>query len=367
MYPDGSTKSGVQRTRARSHGSSWIPEPAEVGRARDVLPERLDLDVEPDRRELLLQQQCVLPRQGEVGDVEDGLAAARIAVRERFRLRQVASERVDEPVQVARHGLRDVLIGPAAGGRDLCQRGPVEREVDRQPQLRVVAEQGARRVEHVHPKREAGVEEEPLLVVAVLLQEAPFPLEVDSGQRVPPVRLAGLDPVEHLLGRVGAEIDVEAVDVVCTRAAVEAVAAELHPSAGDVLLDVVGTGSGEPSHALRVGREGRRDRAEERHRRPGGEAADLLREPDDERAVAGRDPGWPGRPAGQDVVGADDRLRVAERRRPDAGRERAGDRLGERVGADGAAVAEAEALAKREGVRACRRPRPSGSPSPPRG
>ena len=38
MYPAGSTKSGVQRTSARSHGSSRIPEPAEVRLARRRAP-----------------------------------------------------------------------------------------------------------------------------------------------------------------------------------------------------------------------------------------------------------------------------------------------------------------------------------------
>ncbi len=44
--------------------------------------------------------------------------------------------------------------------------------------------------------------------------------------RVPPVGLARFDPVEHFLGRVRVEIDVEAVDVVDAITAVVAVAAD---------------------------------------------------------------------------------------------------------------------------------------------
>ena len=136
--------------------------------------------------------------------------------------------------------------------------------------------------------------------------------------------------------------------MVLAAAAVVAVAPDHDALVRPVLLDVVGAGAGERPDSLGVGWERRRDGAEERHRRPGGEVAHLAGEADDERVAAGRHAGGGGSPACADVVGADDRLRVEEGGGFDARRHGAVDRVGESAGSNGRPVAEAEAAPQLE-------------------
>ena len=109
----------------------------------DDAVEQLDLDVDADLLQVELHRLRDRRALRRVERVHHGLAVARVALRERLRLRVVrALQRVDVEVLEARHPDRDELVGPVAG--QVAVLGDHEPPVDRVrhglPQLRVVLE-----------------------------------------------------------------------------------------------------------------------------------------------------------------------------------------------------------------------------------
>jgi hypothetical protein len=166
---------------------------------------------------------------------------------------------------------------------------PVESEVDRPAQLRVVPKQRTRGVEREHAQRKPGFDEELRTIDPVLLLKAKRRVQKDWGDVVPPIGLASLDPLDHVPRRRRLEVDVKAVDMVRSAAAVEPIPPEHNPFARPVVDDVVGPSGGEWSPSLRVSRKGRRHGAEEGQPRQRREVGRRAREADDEGIPAGDD------------------------------------------------------------------------------
>ena len=165
---------------------------------------------------------------------------------------------------------------------------------------------------------EPGLDEELRPVDAVLRGQPAALLEVVDRLGRSPSRPRRARSGRRRPGRNRPEVDVEAVDVVRARAAVEAVPPDHDALPGAVLGDVVRAGAGKRADSLRVGRKRRRHGAEERHRRLRREIGHRLREADDERVAAGDDARRGCRPSGLHGRGADDLLRVVRTDRRDA-------------------------------------------------
>ena len=204
---------------------------------------------------------------------------------------------------------------PLAAGA--FERGPVDREVHRLPELRVVAEERPGRVERVAVKGKSRLDPEPRLVDAVLLGQPSRRVEDDRVGREAPVGVATLDLVEHLLGRGRSQVDEEAVDVVRALPAVVGVALDHDPLARTIVGHEVRPRAGEGADSLGVGRQLRRDGTEKRHRGLRREVRNGSLEADDEGVAAGDDPSRALRLPVLNILGPHDGLRVLGTRRVD--------------------------------------------------
>ena len=187
--------------------------------------------------------------------------------------------------------------------------------------------------------------EEPRAVDAVLRDQPERRVQEDRHQARGPVGLASLDPSDRLVRRRRAEVDVEAVDVVRPRAAVERVSADHDALAGPVLGDAVRACGREDADPLGVERERRRHRAEERQRVSAGKSGAGRVKRTISVSPRATTPVAVAAPARQHVGRADDVAREQRAGRLHRGRQRPVDRAGERARPNRASVAEAEALA----------------------
>ena len=95
-------------------GLVGVAEPTEVGRRGRVLPEGPDLDLEPELRQLELDHLSGAARGQDVGNIEEGLAAAEIPGRQRLCAVEVL-ERVDRALLEAGYVRWQILVGRVAG------------------------------------------------------------------------------------------------------------------------------------------------------------------------------------------------------------------------------------------------------------
>jgi hypothetical protein len=319
-----------------------------------VIRNRLDRHVKPELCDLPGRDLRGEHRQLEVARVEDGLRIAQVATRELARASKVSRRWVDPRLAESRHAVRQVLI------RDLCHQRPAARleqflpvqcEVDRAPQLRVVPEERPRRVEREHADPEPGSHEEPRLVDPVLPDEVERRIEEDARDHVPPVDLVAVDASEELCRRAASEIDVEPGQVNVARAVVVRVSSDHDAFVLAVFLDVEGAGRRKRTAALARRRKPRWDRAEVGKGRSSGEVRRRPREPHGEREAARDDAASRPSSSGGHVRCSDDVSHEDAAGRGRAELEHAVDRVGERVCLQLLSVAESKAGAQPERVR----------------
>ena len=214
------------------------------GARRDAGDMAITSTASPIRSRSRLRQLSQLETRRVVPRVEHGPSAPRVPACELERFRDVwPLERVDAFVtEPGQHG-REILIGEPGG------EGPAERveradrsisEVDGAPQLWVVAEERSRRVERPLPRNESRLHEESRTVDPVLGDERSRRIERDGrGHAERPVCSPRSTRSRALLARRDRKVDHEAVDVVRTLSAVEAIALQDHTLAWSILGDVV--------------------------------------------------------------------------------------------------------------------------------
>ena len=255
---------------------------------------------------------------------------------------------IDALVPVAGNGGQQVLVGGRLRQDTLFarERPPVDREVDRLPQLRVVLEQRLARVQMEHVQAVPRLDEEPRPVDPVAPRQLLLPLDgyaldakVESACR-------------HLvdgLSEVGGEVGDEPIDVVGTLAPVEAVPLQHQPLVGDVLGDVVGRRAREGFlRPLRVGGQGRGHGAYSRQ--ADRQFGDALRQPQGQRPALRYEASDGRRLARQHVLRADDVCEGVGSKRLHRRVEDALERVREGAGRHRPAVGEARVLADGEGV-----------------